>query len=177
MVLTNTKWLKELISIHLMCRFKCTSSEFLASGSKHFNTSYVSVQEGYFIVVKGFYKISIHLMCRFKYCKVSKISCFSRISIHLMCRFKEDREPNFPKYPYFNTSYVSVQALKALYLKPYTKISIHLMCRFKFVKGKKINGLGEFQYILCVGSSSCLYRISFCLTSFQYILCVGSSEI
>ena len=118
--------------------------------------------------------ISIHHMFRFKnnyeVLKKGKIV----ISIHHMFRFKHINFLKYKKLKHFNTSYVSVQAIKNQ-----TEVVI-----------------SEFQYIICFGSSLRSKRelfkvsvisihhmfrfklnITFCqsnITLFQYIICFGS---
>ncbi len=48
------------------------------------------------------------------------------------------------------------------------------MCRFKAVAGQGKRRVRKFQYIICVGSSSCLWGECLPLKVFQYIICVGS---
>ena len=181
-----------------MCRFKM-EEEGVLMGSCNFNTSYVSVQVKYLIVLFYLLLISIHLMCRFKYHYAGYAFCSLPFQ-YILCVGS-----SFSKYIfrliviYFNTSYVSVQgecsrSFLVLHLDFNTSyvsvqvcfmlkegfvsvISIHLMCRFKNVdKGLK-NYFKEFQYILCVGSSELQKSKPSKTLEFQYILCVGSRAL
>ena len=62
MVLINTKWLKEQVSIHPMCRFKHLKN-FLLKEPFSFNTSYVSVQEEKEIEIEVILSAFQYILC------------------------------------------------------------------------------------------------------------------
>ena len=98
--------------------------------------------------------ISIHPMLRFNWLFTCTCSSEICISIHPMLRFNiAKHHPHSSKVEYFNTSYVTVQRNRPAVLAQAVQISIHPMLRFNgFLLFSSIPP-GEFQYILCYGST------------------------
>ena len=122
--------------------------------------------------------ISIHPMLRFNWLFTCTCSSEICISIHPMLRFNiAKHHPHSSKVEYFNTSYVTVQRNRPAVLAQAVQISIHPMLRFNgFLLFSSIPP-GEFQYILCYGSTLLLNPLKFLNKLFQYILCYGSTKI
>ena len=125
-------FISNLVSIHLMCRFKVNALPFRAYNmivSIHlmcrFKTS--NIRGG-----RSSGKVSIHLMCRFKFRNESNSYLRSTVSIHLMCRFKR-------------VSFVSVGTVRVFQYILCVGSSMYFSINDHSVYA--------FQYILCVGSS------------------------
>ena len=178
----------------------CVGSRMRISRSKKvlrcFNTSYVSVQDGFEITLKRWYFVSIHPMCRFKKLTICEnftgVVCFntSYVSVqvfsinlikscvefqYILCvGSRRSGEKNKKSKPCFNTSYVSVQVLLKLCLFYIFLVSIHPMCRFKalFIKNSCMYQSFNTSYVSVQGNKIPTFDS---YVEFQYILCVGSS--
>ncbi len=133
--------------------------------------------------------ISIHRMCRFKISGIILSLSFLVFQYIVCVGSSKTIIFKFWELTYFNTSYVSVQEfnpsilwlldwisihrmcrfkLQPLYLiKGNNQISIHRMCRFKGRGGRTSIYFKEFQYIVCVGSSTIKKPFSSLLLWFQ----------
>ena len=145
--------LGNIISIHLMCRFKLWVFGYFYSG---LSFQYILCVGSRLLLWEDYNgtDISIHLMCRFKF----NFKCIAHWLKH------------------FNTSYVSVQAKRWERRCGAKGISIHLMCRFKKrVSKKKRSKLLISIHLMCRFKAQNRLQAVRASRAFQYILCVGSS--
>ena len=92
-----------------------------------------------------------------------------------MCRFKKIVGKKAYSDYCFNTSYVSVQEIVYISIKPVQKCFNTSYVSVQALPNTLFLSFTMFQYILCVGSSKIRLYDSRAMLKFQYILCVGSS--